>query len=291
MATEQIKFLSLDVFGTNEQWIYDYIKREDAKSLKTVALSSDNSKILFYRIESPTTNSVPAFEIEIPSTVDTSIFIQKVLNAKNNNIPTLTASGTIVDSGISINDIVTQNDFESKIIEEISKQSHLSKQIVTTIPKASEAKENVVYLLKVTDATGKDIYEEYTLIGGEVVMIGDTSTNLDDYLTKQETIDRIATAKQEAINSATSTASADATTKANQALVDAKAYTDQKNSALTTRVTNVETNVTNIQSNITTLSQTQATHGDRITALESATSDIEVATVEEALALFNSIFV
>ena len=291
MATEQIKFLSLDVFGTNEQWIYDYIKREDAKSLKTVTLSADRTKLLFYRIQSPTPDSVAAFEIEIPSSVDTSIFIQKVLNATENNIPVLTASGTLVDSGVSMNDVVTQDDLESKVVEEVSKQSHLSKQIVTTIPTASEAKENVIYLLKVDSATGKDIYEEYTLIGGEVVMIGDTSTNLDDYLTKQETIDRIATAKQEAIDSATATASADATTKANQALADAKAYTDQKNSALTTRVTNVETNITNLQSNINTISQTQATHGDRITALETTGSNIEVATVEEALALFNSIFV
>lgn len=288
---EQIKFLSLDVFGKNEQWIYDYINRKDATAIKTVALSADNTKILFYRVESPTTTSVPAFEIEIPSSVDTSIFIQKVLNAKESNIPVLTASGSLTDSGLSINDVATQADLEVKVAEEVAKQSHLSKQIVTAIPTASEAKENVVYLLKATDATGKDVYEEYTLIGGEVVMIGDTSTNLDDYLTRQETIDRIAGAKEEAINSAVSTASDDATTKANQASADAKAYTDQKNANLTNRVANLETTTGNIQSDITTMNQTLTTHGDRITALESATSDIEVATEEEALALFNSIFV
>lgn len=288
---EQIKFLSLDVFGLNEQWIYDYIKREDAKSLKTVAISSDRTKLLFYRIESPTPDSVAAFEIEIPSSVDTSIFIQKVLNATENNIPILTASGTLVDSGVTISDVATQADLELKVAEEVSKHSHLSKQIVTSIPTAAEAKENVVYLLKVTDATGKDVYEEYTLIGGEVVMIGDTSTNLDDYLTKQETIDRITSAKQEAIDSATATASADATSKADKALADSKAYVDQKNSALTTRVSNLETDVENVESDITTVNQTLVAHGDRITALESAGANIEVATAEEALALFNSIFV
>lgn len=289
---EQIKFLSLDVFGLNEQWIYDYIKREDAKSLKTVTLSTDHTKLLFYRIESPTTDSIPAFEIEIPSSVDTSTFIQKVLNATENNIPVLTVSGTLVDSGVSISDVATQADLELKVAEEVSKHSHLSKQIVTAVPTASEAKENVVYLLKVTDATGKDVYEEYTLIGGEVVMIGDTSTNLDDYLTKQETIDRIASAKQEAIDSATATASADATSKADLALAESKAYTDQKNAALTTRVTNNETNISNVQSDITTVNQTLVTHGDRITALEASTgTNIEIATAEEALALFNSIFV
>ena len=52
--------------------------------------------------------------------------------------------------------------------------------------------------------------------------------------------EKINTAKEEAITEAVS----DATTKANQALTDAKAYTDQKNSAMDTRMKAVEAAVT-----------------------------------------------
>ena len=58
--------------------------------------------------------------------------------------------------------------------------------------------------------------------------------------------DEIATAKQEAIDAA----AADATTKANQALVNAKDYTDQKNTAMNDRMTAVEGKVTTIETAI-----------------------------------------
>lgn len=285
----QIKFLSLDVFGANQQWIYDYIKREDAKSLKSVAISSDRKKLLFYRVESPTSSSVPAFEVEIPIPNLDSV-IAKVNGAKENNIPLLTSAGAIKDSGISLDDLATEEEIERLVATEIAKKSHLSKQIVTVLPSSSDAKTDVIYLLKVSTATGKDVYEEYTLIGGELVCIGDTSTDLSNYYTKEDTDSRISGAKTEAINSATATAAADAQKKADAALASAKIYADEKIADVSARMTNVETRTADVESSVTTINGTLTKHADRISDVEETLEGFEVATEAEALQIFNSIF-
>lgn len=74
--------------------------------------------------------------------------------------------------------------------------------------------------------SGNNVYDEYFLVvtgqtGSQTKKfekIGDSAVNLTNYATKNE----VATAKQEAIN----TSSADATSKANKALADAKTYAD-----------------------------------------------------------------
>ena len=45
---------------------------------------------------------------------------------------------------------------------------------------------NIIYLWKDPEATLPDIYNEYTLIGNELILIGDTSTNLSDFYTKSD---------------------------------------------------------------------------------------------------------
>ena len=286
---EQIKFLSLDVFGANQQWIYDYIKREDSKALKSVTVSSDHKRLLFYKEVSPTAQSLPAFEVEIPLPSLDSV-IAKLTGAVENNIPLLTADGAIKDSGISLDDLATEDEIELLVSAEIAKQSHLAKQIVTVLPSSSEAKENVIYMLKISSATGKDVYEEWTKIGGELVCIGDTSTNLSGYLTKEETESRINDAKEAAISSAVASAAADAKSKADEALASAKSYADEKISAVSTRITNVETQVSTVEGKITTINTTLAAHGDRLKEVEETVDGFEVATEAEALQIFNSIF-
>lgn len=68
------------------------------------------------------------------------------------------------------------------------------------------------------DGSGNQLYDEYMLINGAFEKIGDSRVDLTDYATKTE----VSTAKEEAIT----TAAGDATTKANQALNDAKSYAD-----------------------------------------------------------------
>jgi hypothetical protein len=75
------------------------------------------------------------------------------------------------------------NDFAKKeyVAEQISKSVHLTKEIVTEVPSIANAKENVIYLIKDTSATGDDKYKEYQLINEEVVQTGDTSIDLSGY--------------------------------------------------------------------------------------------------------------
>lgn len=67
------------------------------------------------------------------------------------------------------------------VAQAIADVDHLKRQIVTGIPTAETAKENVIYMYKDPSATGSDKYKEYQLIDGEVVLIGDTSVDLSDY--------------------------------------------------------------------------------------------------------------
>ena len=81
-----------------------------------------------------------------------------------------------------------ERDYSTKeyVAEQIAGASHLTREIVTSVPTSESAKENVIYMLKVNDSTGPDIYQEYQKIGTEVVLIGDTSVDLTDYAKKDD---------------------------------------------------------------------------------------------------------
>ena len=284
----QVKFIDFDVWSLNQQWLNDYIDRNDAKAIKSAALSADKTKLLLYRVASPTSDTIADFEIEFPNFGDVTLdaFVKKLSSAKEDDVLIASADGSLKDSGIAITDLAKVSYVDEQIAKAKTETTHLTKEIVTSVPEASNAKENVIYMLKVEDAYGDDKYEEYMLIGGAVVMTGTTSTDLSNYYTKYETDGKIATAKQEAIN----TAAADATSKANQALADSKVYTDGEIGKLNTTISGISTEVSGIKTNIETINTTLTTYGDRISALETAVGDITVATEEEALAVFNSIF-
>lgn len=285
---QQIKFIDFDVWSSNQQWLHDYIDRNDSKAIKSATLNTDGTKLMLYRTATPAADTVADFVIELPNIGDITLdaFVRKLSSATENNIVLVAADGSIKDSGIAITDVAKVSYVDEQIAKAKTETTHLTKQIVTTIPEVANAKENVIYMLKVNTATGDDKYEEYMLIGGAVVMTGTTSTDLSDYYTKNETDGKIATAKQGAIDAAV----ADATTKVNQALASAKEYTDSKVGELNTTVSGLATDISEIDTNITNINNTLTTHGDRITALETSYNDIEVATEAEALAIFNSIF-
>ena len=68
--------------------------------------------------------------------------------------------------------------------ELIASAGSLNRQIVNELPSAAEAQENVIYMIKDNTAIGPDVYQEYMLIGGQLVMIGDTSVDLSNYVKK-----------------------------------------------------------------------------------------------------------
>lgn len=252
----------------------EYMSAQDALSLKTVTISGNTLK--FYKVTEPVGSTEPAYVIELPES-DLSGYVKKLVNAIEGNVLVATADGSMKDSGTKLTDLAKKTEVTAQIAEAISKAGHMQKEVVTVLPEASAAKENVLYLYKKESATGLDKYEIYTKIGDELVMIDDTSVDLSGYMSTEQVKSAIATAKQEAINAA----SADATKKANQALTDAKAYTDGEigkvNTAvetLTGRVTanekNIATNTTNIKSNTDKITALQGLVGEGFTAITDA---------------------
>lgn len=282
---ETIKYISLENLQLNDTLLFDKIDAGDAKSLKTVALSDDGTKLVFYRESEPVGSSNPAYEIELPD-IDLTGVMSKVVNALKGNIAVFDESGGVTDSGINIDDIVTGTKLEEAIAQAKAETNHLTKEIVTTLPSVENAKANCIYMIKNESITAGDAYEEWMLVGNELVCIGSTQTDLSGYYTSEQIDDKISSAKSEAISDATSQAASDATTKANQALIDAKAYTDSEIGKVNTKVESNTTAIEAATSNITTINTTLNSQGDRITALENGMIDIKVADPQDIYDIF-----
>ena len=112
----------------------------------------------------------------------------------------------------------TNSVIDSKITTAVANAEHLKREIVEDLPSTSSADAHTIYMLSKDNGSGNQQYDEYMLINGTFEKIGDSAVDLTNYATKNE----VSTAKSEAI----STASADATSKANSALEDAKEYAD-----------------------------------------------------------------
>lgn len=67
----------------------------------------------------------------------------------------------------------------------ISKVGKLTKEIVTALPSASSAKDNVIYMVKNANGVSGDAYSEYMLVKGAMEKIGTTATQVDlsNYMT------------------------------------------------------------------------------------------------------------
>lgn len=63
--------------------------------------------------------------------------------------------------------------------QQIAAAGHITRQIVDTLPAASAAKENVIYMVKKSSGTSGNLYDEYMLINGAMEKIGDTETKLE----------------------------------------------------------------------------------------------------------------
>lgn len=284
-ATNIIKYISLDNITLYDSLLKDYITKEDSKALKTVALSSDGKKFLFYTVSAPVGSTLPAFEIEIPET-DLTGLVQKVITALSGNVPVFETGGGIKDSGVAITDLATKEFVTTTVAEEVLKTGHLSKQIVTVLPDAASAKENIIYMIKIESVTGADKYEEWIKIGSDLVLIGDTSTSLENYYTKEQVDTKIKTAKEEAITAATEAAATDAQSKADAALAEAKKYTDSEVKKVSDVASANAENITTLQGNLTTINLTLNAHEDRIKALESGMPDLATASADDIRALF-----
>ena len=279
--TNVVKHISLERLELYDSLLKNYIDTEDAKALKTVALSPAGDALYFYTVEQPVGSTAPAFTIELPET-NLDPYIQRVVNAVAGNVPTLTANGSIQDSGVALTNLADKAYVDTAVANGIASTSHLSKVIVTTLPVVSEASENTIYLIKRNAATGNDKYEEWMKIGAELVMIGDTSTDMSQYSTTAQMTAAIATAKSEAL----SEAALDYNAKIDAAVEEANDYTDTQTAGFGTRITTLENNYTALRDNVADLNTDVADHEDRIAALEAGGVEIEIATEGDIRALF-----
>lgn len=125
-------------------------------------------------------------------------------------------------AGYGITDAYTKSQTNSEITKAVGAAGHLKRTIVTQLPDPATADEHTIYMIKKTSPEGTNAYDEYMVVNEsgtkKLEKIGDSAVDLTNYATKTD----VANAKSQAI----STASSDATTKANKALSDAKAYSD-----------------------------------------------------------------
>lgn len=281
---DTIKYISLENLNLYDTLLKGRIDEGDAKALKTVALSPDKKSLLFWRTSEPVGNTVPSISIELPN-ADLSDVMVKVLDAVNGNVGVF-ENGTMVDSGVAVTDLATKLEVETAIAAAITAQGHLSKEIVTTLPSSETAKPNVIYMLKDETITEGDAYEEWMLIGAELVPIGSTRINIDNYYTKEQTDGLVETAKNTAITEATNTAALDASSKADKALTDSKAYTDTKTQENADKIAVNENNISSLNTTVTGHTSILGSHDNRLLALESGVPELATATEADILAMF-----
>lgn len=62
--------------------------------------------------------------------------------------------------------------------QQIAAAGHITKTIVTSLPAVSDAKNNVIYMVKKDSGTSGNLYDEYMLIDGALEKVGDTETKI-----------------------------------------------------------------------------------------------------------------
>ena len=116
-----------------------------ANSIKTVSQSEDGYTIYFYTKTAPVTIEDAVFTLSLPQPLTK---IDKVKNAVEGNIPSLSKDGNLVDSGKSV------TDFDAAGAADTAKAEVLG--VVGTIPADATAKNVVDYIKEVVTAGAYD---------------------------------------------------------------------------------------------------------------------------------------
>lgn len=109
------------------------------------------------------------------------------------NGTSLAVSDKAVDITVptNVSDLANDSGYQTaaEVAAAVSESGHASFKTVETLPSASDAESNVLYLFKNED-TG--YYDIYALVGGEVVLLDDTSVDLSNYVTSDALADYVA---------------------------------------------------------------------------------------------------
>ena len=111
MAANSI--LRLSNLTSYDGLIKTYIAEADAKSIKVIQFDESTRTIKFYKTETVTDGQSPAYSVVIPDDVDTSGLISKIADGTVGNVTTVTADGSIEDSGTALADIALKTDVEA----------------------------------------------------------------------------------------------------------------------------------------------------------------------------------
>lgn len=125
-------------------------------------------------------------------------------------------------AGYGITDAYTKSDTTAEINRIVGSAGHLKRAVVGARPDLSTASPDIIYMVKTSSSDTESSYTEWMVIEGAWEKIGDTKVDLSPYAKTVTVNGQISTAKSEAI----AAAAGDATTKADNAEKNAKAYAD-----------------------------------------------------------------
>lgn len=69
------------------------------------------------------------------------------------------------------------------VTKQIADAGHIKEQIVESLPAASAAADNVIYMVAKKTANGDNAYDEYMLVSGKLEHIGDTQADIETLTT------------------------------------------------------------------------------------------------------------
>lgn len=102
------------------------------------------------------------------------------MSAAEGSITAVKDSVSAVDSELSNRYTKDETYTKAEVNSLISSEAHFNTKVVESIDEVTDP--TTLYLIKDDTATGNDHYREYLLIEGVATLIGDTSTNLDNYV-------------------------------------------------------------------------------------------------------------
>ena len=150
--------------------------------------------------------------------------IDKIKQKNNGTFKLVDASDINWDVNIPSDKVPTEyvkkDAMNTAIANAVAGAPHLKRIVLakgSTLPSTGE--ENTIYMLPDLTESNNE-YTEYFWVNGKFEKLGGSKTDLSNYPTKSE--------MNSAIKTASGTSSTDAQAKADKALADAKAYTDQE---------------------------------------------------------------
>lgn len=210
---------------------------QDKKYISLTRLGEYDTKLkqLIDQKDATNLSSAKSYAVSLAPNYDAAGTAQTKVNALANgqvktnqtdiaNLKTGKADKATTLAGYGITDAFTKTQTTTEINKAVANAGHLKRTIVTQLPAVDAADQHTIYMIAKTSGSSDNQYDEYILVvtgatGSQTKKfekIGDTAVDLTNYATKSY----VDSAKSSAI----STAATDATSKANKALDDAKAY-------------------------------------------------------------------